>query len=102
MTFLYAACLVLFYTMQAWFSYSKRLKSWLHTVLWNEIKKVGNKKPRKNRRQKKSVLSSFTHKRHVVFRVLTRKKDPQMKLMKIINMDIWVVGTSNQLFKKGS
>ena len=31
-------------------------------------------------------------------RILTGKKHPQIKPMKNINMNIWVVGTSNQLF----
>ena len=40
-----------------------------------------------------------------VLRILTRKKHTQKKsgvLMKSMNMDIWIVGTLNQLFKRGS
>ena len=40
-----------------------------------------------------------------VLRILTRKKHTQKKsgvLTKSMNMDIWIVGTLNQLFKRGS
>ena len=41
----------------------------------------------------------------IVLRILARKKHPQTKtpaLMKGMNMNIWVVGTSNQLFLRSS
>ena len=34
--------------------------------------------------------------------ILTGKKHLQIKLQKSMNMDIWVVGTPNQLFRRGS
>ena len=41
---------------------------------------------------------------HIHLRILIGKKHPQIKtaaLTKIMNMDVWVVITSNQIFMRG-
>ena len=53
------------------------------------------------------ISARFTAKFELVFvlKIPTWKKHPQIKLQRLqksLNIDIWVVGTSNQLFTKGS
>ena len=57
-----------------------------------------------NQTPKKYSFLPFSNQfRAMPFEDTHREKDPQMKLQsqKSVSMDIWVVGTSNQLFLKG-
>ena len=89
--------------MQTWLSYAERPKSYLHSVLQIEIENKVNNKNKKTRRKKKTVLSSFTHKRKVVLKSQP-KGDPQFSLKKYYQKQIAIMSwcIKDQQIKKHS
>ena len=96
-----------------WRSYNLRSEKWWREMLWSDNDKKQQYKiasPHKYKIQVKENTNSRKIKLKVNLRILTGKKEPSNKTpvdTKGMKMDIWVIGTSNNLkmillfFEKG-